>query len=99
MSDGLLFVLVTLAAYRLWRFVSLDDFPPMVAVRDWFRDAVFRRYGDEWAGGIACAWCAGFWCTIAVVAAVWAWRPLPAPALWFAAISTVVGLVAMTVED
>lgn len=98
MSLALLFVLTCLGAYRLWRFVSLDDLPPVTWLRDRFELAVAEHHGDDWAGGIACAWCAGWWASCITVGVVWAYRPLPLPLLWFAAVSTVVGIVAMVVE-
>lgn len=99
MSLALLFVLVTAASYRLWRLLALDDLPPLVAVRDRVEDAIRRRHGVDWSNGLQCAWCLGAWCSFAVVGAVWSVHPLPLPALWFAAVSTVVGLAAMTIED
>lgn len=99
MNDGLLFVLVCLVAYRLWRLLVLDTLPLIASPRVRLEDWIERRHGSDWSGGLACAWCSGFWVSCAVVAAVWASRPLPLPALWFAAVSSVVGLVATTVED
>lgn len=99
MSLVLLFVLAALASYRLWRFVSLDDFPPMTKIRDSLEARVGERHGLDWAQGITCAWCAGWWASCIVVGLVWLARPLPVPALWFGAVSTAVGLLAMTVEE
>lgn len=99
MSDGLLFVVVALAAYRLWRFLALDDLPPVVWVRDGVEDFVERHFGPEWSSGVSCPWCSGWWASCIAVGAVWAYRPLPLPALWFAAVSAAVGIAAMTVED
>lgn len=99
MSDALLFVVTVLAAYRAWRFVALDDLPPLVAVRDRFTEVVSRRRGADWASGIGCAWCSGFWVSCAVVGAVWHFRSLPLPGLWFCAVPAAVGLLAMTLED
>lgn len=99
MSLVLLFVLVALASYRLWRLVSLDDLPPVTWVRDHFEAWVGEHHGLDWAAGITCAWCAGWWCSCIVVGLVWAAHPLPLPALWFGAVSALVGIVAMTVED
>lgn len=93
MSDAFLFVLVSLTAYRLWRLLAADSLPLVKGPRSRLEAAIARRYGDDWAGGIACAWCLGFWCSAAVVGAVWAIRPLPLPALWFGAVSCAVGLI------
>lgn len=99
MSDGLLFVLVALASYRLWRLLVLDTLPLIASPRDRLEDWIDRRHGSDWSGGLACAWCSGFWCSCIVVGATWAVRPLPLPALWFAAVSAAVGIAAMVVED
>lgn len=99
MSLVLVFVLAALASYRLWRFVALDDFPPATRIRDGFEAWVDEHHGSDWAAGISCAWCAGWWASCVVVGLVWAVRPLPLPALWFGAVSALVGIVAMTVED
>lgn len=99
MSDGLAFVLACLASYRLWRLLALDTLPLLAGPRDRIEDAIAARWGDDWSDGLKCAWCLGFWCSCAVVGALWAARPLPLPALWFGAVSCVVGIVAMTVED
>lgn len=99
MSDGLLFIVVSLAAYRLWRLLALDTLPLVRAPRERLELWMAGRWGDEWSDGIACAWCLGFWCACVVVGATWAVRPLPLPALWFAAVSGAVGLAAMVIED
>lgn len=98
MSDVMVFVLTVLAAYRLWRLWAEDAFPPVEWARDRFERAVDRRFGPAWAAGTACPWCSGFWITSAVVAVVWALQPLPLPALWFGAASTLVGLLAQRDE-
>lgn len=90
----MVFVVTALAAYRVWRLVAHDDFPPAMWVRDRFEAATERRVGPDWAGGVRCPWCSGAWVSFAVVAAVWAVRPLPLPAAWFGAVSTIVGLIA-----
>lgn len=99
MSDGLAFVIVTLGAYRLWRFLAVDDLPPVVWVRDRFELGIANRFGNEWASGVTCPWCSGWWASCIAVGALWAYRSLPLPALWFAAVSAVVGMAAHWVED
>lgn len=98
MSLPLLFVLITLSAYRLWRLWAEDALPPFMWARDRFEAAVDRRFGSTWAAGTACPWCSGFWISCATVAVVWALRPLPMPGLWFLAVSTLVGLIAQRDE-
>lgn len=90
----MVFVLTTLAAYRVWRLWAHDAFPPVEKPRDRVEQWVARHFGDAWAGGVACAGCSGAWVSFAVVGAVWAVRPLPMPALWFGAVSTAVILIA-----
>lgn len=91
MSFGLLFVLVCLAAYRAVRFVVIDDFPPMVRIRDGIESFVLAHVGADWADGVKCPWCAGFWVSVAVVAIVWSFVEIPLPGLWFAAVPAVAG--------
>jgi hypothetical protein len=98
-SDALLFVVVVLAAYRVWRFFALDDLPPVVAARDAFENRIQRRHGAAWSDGLMCVWCSGWWASCAVVGVVWALRPLPLPGLWFLAVAAAVGLAGMTLED
>jgi hypothetical protein len=92
MSDALLLVAMSLFAWRVWRFVAEDTFAPVRVPRESF----IRRVGeDHWSVELlTCPWCAGGWISFATVAAVWAVRPLPLPALWFGAVSALVGLVA-----
>lgn len=94
MSLALLLVLTSLAAYRAVRLATVDDFPPVVWFRDHLTDWLEHRFGVEWAAGVACPWCAGFWICEGVVAAVWAWASLPLPVLWFAAVPAAVGALA-----
>lgn len=94
MSMFVLLLLMVLCAYRIWRLLAEDAFPPAIWFREWSDAAVARRFGGTWAAGIRCPWCSGFWISAAVVAAVWAYRPLPLPGLWFGAVSTAVGLLA-----
>lgn len=92
MSDGLLLVVVALFVFRVWRFLGVDTFAPVRVPRETF----IRRVGeDHWSVELlTCPWCSGAWVSFATVAAVWAVRPLPLPALWFGAVSALVGLVA-----
>jgi len=79
------------AAYRLWRLLAHDTFPPVARARD----AVLVRYGDRWPGELlTCPWCLGWWVSVLVVAGTalvpgW-WLPAAAALT----LSTVVGLMA-----
>lgn len=99
MSYPLLFVLLCLAAYRVWRFFALDTLPPLVAARDNLQLWVADRHGDDWADGLACVWCSGWWVCCAVVGITWSFVPLPMPGLWFLSVSAAVGLLGMKLED
>lgn len=98
MSDGLLFILITLAAYRIWRLIAEDSFPPTEKVVQAFESAVKRRFGVDWAAGVYCPWCSGFHCCVLIWAITWAFRPLPLPFIWPWAMSTAVGFLAQRDE-
>ena len=66
------FLLLGLAAYRVWKLVAEDD------ILDWPRRKLLRlshdwqdgqptgdNYRLEWAVFITCPWCAGFWIALA----------------------------------
>lgn len=87
--------LSTLAAYRLWRLLALDDLPGVAEARE----AIYDRAPERWADAIACPWCLGWWCCVAVFAAVWlAGTPLTLPPVQVAAASTVVGLIGANLD-
>lgn len=85
------FVVLALAAYRLHRIVTKDDWPPS----EWFRDRIESRFGvsSSWFTLVTCSWCFGLW-TVAVVFAEH--RYLHVVPFWVYALlaaATVVGLV------
>jgi hypothetical protein len=94
MNDFLMVVLMSLAAYRLYRLFSIDEFPPISWARRKFHVFVQRRFGKEWSNGIRCPWCAGFWWSLGVVVAVDLAVSVPLPALMILAVSCLVGLIA-----
>lgn len=86
-----LWLLATLAAYRLWQLLAFDDLPGLAEARVWLAD----RIPDRYEAAIYCPWCLGFWCCVFVFSAVHiAGHPLPLPALQVAAASALVGLIA-----
>ena len=95
MSPALLYVLLVLAAYRAWRLLALDD------VTEPLRRALWpRRIEGEAApvraflwDALKCPWCLGTWVAVGAVAATHAVLGLPAPAIWYLAVPTVVGLL------
>lgn len=65
-----MFVLLALAAYRVQRLVTADEFPLSKKLREWVHD----RFGAaSWQTTfVRCHWCAGGWISSAVVLA-WDW--------------------------
>lgn len=88
MNPAIATALIALGAYRLWRFLAVDTFPPVKAVRV----RVIRR---PWAAEfLTCPWCAGCWVTAAVTWATWAVVGFAAPGLVGLAAATIVGVLA-----
>jgi hypothetical protein len=83
---------LSLAVYRVWRIIAVDQITEPIRARFIFRDGrVWRWVADL----IACSWCAGWWlsgvASVAYVGALglsWWWVLL----LW-PAVSCVVGLL------
>lgn len=107
------FVLLVLAAYRLWRLLSEDEIlerPRRWLVRlpqTWDEgDAIPKDYRNEWALFITCPWCAGAWASLATYIG-WmftlgdypdsASQVFVAIAIWFA-ISASVGLIRVRLD-
>jgi len=95
------FVLLSLAAYRVWRLCAVDDIT--APVRDRLTGRVYAseqpgRYRLGLDKFVGCPWCAGFWVAVAVWA-VWSWQPhwtLAAAAPF--AVSAMVGLIAKNLD-
>lgn len=90
--------LSTLAAYRLWRLLALDDLPGIAEGR-----AALDRWATtdtrvRWVDAIRCPWCLGWWCCVLVFALVDLWTSLPLVVVQVAAASTVVGLIGSNVD-
>jgi hypothetical protein len=70
-------ILLVLAAYRLYRFLALDSFPPMMAARTWLtgEDDEGHPTGarrPKWIADLwACPFCLGYWISLALVAGWW----------------------------
>lgn len=95
MNPGLVLaqvVLLSLASYRGWRLMAEDSFPLAARPRKW----LLRRWGPTslWTEWLVCAWCAGAWWSIAVVAITAQVTNVPLPVLQAMAVSTLVGLTA-----
>lgn len=93
MTRPLLFPLFTLACYRITRIVTRDDLPWLASIRTRTYEAVQRRHGLEWADGLTCAWCAGWWVTAVATAWLDYLVGVPIPVLWWLATATTVGLI------
>lgn len=89
---------LVLTAYRAYRLVGYDVFPPVKGPRDRFEAWVRRNHGDDWADGIGCPWCMGSWTTIIVVSIAWRWTPMPMPLLWYTSVACAVGLVGTALD-
>lgn len=71
MSDPWLFLLATLAAYRVTRLVTTDKIaePVTERIRWWFERRWYEKHdtgsdeewNSKWAYMLSCPWCFGFW--------------------------------------
>ena len=85
-------VLLSLAAFRVWRLLGEDT----ILARP--RAAFKRRAGDYWDAFLLCPWCAGFWVSVLWwLGWVWShhWSLVAATPF---AISAVVGLIAANID-
>lgn len=92
MTPLFVWLILALAAYRLWRLLALDTIldRPRTAITD----RAEGRWWAGWAEAIYCPWCLGFWCCLLVFGAVHlAAGPLYLWPLQAAAASTLVGLI------
>jgi len=73
-------IITVVGAARLTRILTIDDYPPSVAIRIWWQK--ITRDGS-WAKLVTCPWCAGPWITLIAIASFlvsfttpllgWAW--------------------------
>jgi hypothetical protein len=62
---AILAVLVgVIGAARLTRVLTIDDYPPSIAIRVWWQGVT--KDGD-WAKLVTCPWCAGPWITLIMI--------------------------------
>lgn len=54
------------SASRLTRLATVDKFPPVKAVREWYEN---KTDGSDWIWLVLCGYCFSFWAVLAV--AVW----------------------------
>jgi len=89
-SAAVVWALATLASYRLWHLLAIDDLPGVAEVREALGDRMSPRY----EAAIYCSWCLGFHCCVVVFVAIdLMGYSLPLPLVQVAAASTVVGLI------
>lgn len=62
-------IVTVLSSARLTRLVTVDTFPPVKAVRDWFEE---KTDGSGWQTLTMCGYCFSFWATLLVVLTGWA---------------------------
>lgn len=98
MPGALELVVLILASYRVWRLLALDEI--LDAIRDpllgFTADADFAR--PALARFIGCAFCFGFWISLAIYGA---WLSAPRPTLYAMtpfAISGAAGLIAKNLD-
>lgn len=95
------FALLALGAYRLWRLVAVDEITATVRDRVTGRDTHRSNpagYNMRLDRLIGCAWCAGFWVSLAVWGC-WQWQPhLTLLVAVPFAINAVVGLVTKNLD-
>jgi len=86
------FVLLGLAAFRLWRLIAEDT------ILDRPRGWVTGRVGEYWGTFIVCPWCSGAWLSFAWWLAWVAWPHGVLVASTPLALSAVVGLIAANID-
>lgn len=85
MPDVLLFVVLSLATFRLWRLIGKDDISAGIRAK---LPAVVAK-------PVSCPWCSGSWLSIAATFAVDRWLVFLDPwwPLWAAGVAAVVGFL------
>lgn len=84
-------VLISLATYRITRFLVRDTFPPIALLRARFAEKA--GHGSSLAYLASCTWCASVYVATAVWGATEYYDSVPLPALTIATASAVSGLL------
>lgn len=87
-----LFVLMSLAAYRLTRIVTLD----VVTTRP--RKWLQTRADGKLEYFVTCPWCVGWYVSAGIVAITAAATSVPLPLLQFLAVACLVGLIGANLD-
>lgn len=90
---------MALGAYRIYRFVALDTWPPVVWLRKRIETWLAETLGDDWADALTCPWCLGAWVSIVVVTGVQMFVSVPLPFLQILAVSCIVGLIGANLDE
>jgi len=61
-------IVTIISAARLTRLATVDKFPPVKAVRNWYED---KTDGSDWQWLTLCGYCFSFWATALIVG--WGW--------------------------
>lgn len=96
MSPALLFVALSLAAFRVWRLIGRDSITE--PVRDWIGDRF--KPTSKLLELLTCSWCLGTWIALLATFAVHHWLVTLEPhwLLWAVAVAGVVGLLGLIDE-
>lgn len=93
------FLALTLAAYRVVRFLALDDLPLISTPRRWLTTRAVRFSNPKWAEGLVCPWCVGVWVCLGAVWTANVWMPVRYPWLQALAMMTLCGLIAERLDN
>lgn len=108
MTEWFLFILLSLATFRVTRLITRDDFPPVYWARTKIQNMRPEHTQGEgakahwefwWLGElVSCPWCASGWVSLIAVFGVDVVLSLPLPWLWWLAVWGAAALVANAVE-
>lgn len=93
MKDLLTVVLLHLAVYRATRFIVFDTIPVVARPTAWAQRQIQRRFGDDWAHGLDCAWCVSVWLGGLITLGASFFIDLPVPWLLWPATSVAAGFL------
>lgn len=92
------FVLLALAAFRVWKLLAEDAITVGVRARVFGNSGRFRRHGAAGLDFLLCPWCAGFWIAVGWWAAWLAWPEHVLVAAVPFALSAAVGASAVVLD-
>jgi hypothetical protein len=58
-------IVLVVGSARLTRILTIDDYPPSIAIRVWWQKVT---HDGPWAKLVSCPWCAGPWITLIALA-------------------------------